>query len=256
VTSSLSARAPRIRGARALFTGRSGGVSTGEHAGLNLARQVGDDESAVEHNRALLAAEIGAPLVFVEQVHSADVHVLPALDAEAPNASGAADEPAPVVRADAIVTDRTDVALAIMVADCLPVLLSDPVAGVVAAAHAGRRGLLDGVLEATLAEMSRLGARPEDTTASIGPAICGACYEVPAQMREDAARRLPATAATTSWGTPALDLRAGAVSVLRAAGLPTEAIDAEHPCTLEDERFYSYRRSAATGRFAGVLRRA
>jgi YfiH family protein len=250
VTSPLSARAPRSRGARALFTGREGGVSTGEHAGLNLARHVGDDEHAVERNRELLAAEIGAPLVFVEQVHSADVHVLPEADALP------AQDPAPVVRADAIVTDRADVALAIMVADCLPVLLSDPVAGVVAAAHAGRRGLLDGVLEATLEQMRRLGSRPGDITASIGPAICGACYEVPAQMREDAAARLPATASTTRWGTPALDLRAGAVDVLREAGLPAEAIDAEHPCTLEDERFFSYRRSATTGRFVGVLRRA
>ncbi len=242
MTSPLSARAPRIRGARALFTGRSGGVSTGDHAGLNLARHVGDDETAVERNRALLVAEIGAPLVFVEQVHSAEVHVLPS------------HGPAPVRTADAIVTDREDVALAIMVADCLPVLLSDPRAGVVAVAHAGRRGLLDGVLEATLEQMTRLGARPRDVTASIGPAICGACYEVPEEMREDAARRHPATASTTSWGTPALDLRAGAVAVLEGAGV--DEIDADHPCTLEDERFYSYRRSARTGRFAGVLRRA
>ncbi|WP_270406903.1 peptidoglycan editing factor PgeF [Brachybacterium paraconglomeratum] len=255
MTSPLSARAPRIRGARALFTGRAGGVSTGEHAGLNLARHVGDDAQAVEENRARVAAEIGAPLVFVEQVHSSDVHVLPAQDPGPGHGTGPAGEPGPVVRADAIVTDRTDVALAIMVADCLPVLLSDPVAGVVAVAHAGRRGLLDGVLEATLSEMAALGARPADVTASIGPSICGACYEVPEQMREDAAALLPVTTSRTSWGTPALDLRAGAVSVLQDAGVPAEAIDAEHPCTLEDERFFSYRRSAATGRFAGVLRR-
>jgi YfiH family protein len=172
------------------------------------------------------------------------VHVLPA------------DGPVPVRTADAIVTDRDDVALAIMVADCLPVLLADPVAGVVAVAHAGRRGLLDGVLEATLEQMGTLGARAEDTTASIGPAICGSCYEVPEEMREDAARRVPATGATTRWGTPALDLRAGAVSVLEDAGVPAAAIDADHTCTLEDERFFSYRRSARTGRFAGVLRRA
>ena len=103
--------------------------------------------------------------------------------------------------------------------------------------------------------MAALGARPADVTASIGPSICGACYEVPEQMREDAAAHLPVTASRTSWGTPALDLRAGAVSVLQDAGVPAEAIDADHPCTLEDERFFSYRRSAATGRFAGVLRR-
>lgn len=243
MSSSLSARAPRLRGARSLFTGRVGGVSVGDHAGLNLARHVGDDERRVERNRALLAAEIGAPVVFVDQVHSADVHVLP------PTGE------VPVVTADAMVTDRSDVALGIMVADCLPVLLSDPVAGVVAVAHAGRQGLLTGVLQNTVEAMAGLGARPQDLEASIGPAICGACYEVPAAMREDAAHQLPATWATTSWGTPAVDLRAGAVEVLTAAGIPLSAIDAGHPCTLEDERFYSFRRQARTGRFAGVLRR-
>lgn len=240
---SPTARAPRHRGARALFTGRDGGVSTGDHASLNLARHVGDDDSAVERNRALLAVEMGAPLVFVDQVHSADVHVLPS--------SGEV----PVLTADALVTDRRDVALAIMVADCLPVLLSDPEAGVVAVAHAGRQGLLGGVLQNTVQAMQGRGARPERLEVSIGPSICGACYEVPESMREEAAAQLPAARATTSWGTPALDLRAGAVAVLDAAGVPREAIAAEAPCTLEDERFFSYRRSSRTGRFAGVLRR-
>ncbi|MGP9537882.1 peptidoglycan editing factor PgeF [Brachybacterium sp. AOP43-C2-M15] len=244
MTAPLQARAPRLRGARALFTGRRGGVSTGDHAGLNLARHVGDQEHAVERNRALLAAEMGARLAFVDQVHSADVHRIPPRG------------PVPVVTADAMVTDREDVALVIMVADCLPVLLSDPVTGTVAAAHAGRQGLLGGVLESTVAEMVRSGADPADLTASIGPSICGGCYEVPAAMREDASGRLPSTWSTTSWGTPSLDLRAGAVAVLEQAGIPPGDIDADHPCTLEDERFYSYRRHARTGRFAGVLRRA
>ena len=244
MSSSLAARAPRLRGARALFTGRSGGVSIAEHAGLNLARHVGDDEHAVERNRDLLAAALGTPVVFVDQVHSTDVHVLPRRGE------------VPVVSADAMVTDRDDVALAIMVADCLPVLLSDPRRGVIAAAHAGRQGLLGGVLQRTVEEMAALGARAEDLEASIGPAICGACYEVPAAMREEAAAVLPETWARTSRGTPSLDLRAGAVAVLEAAGVPRPAIDADHPCTLEDERFYSYRRHPLTGRFAGVLRRA
>ena len=243
MSSPLTARAPRLRGARALFTARDGGVSTGDHAGLNLARHVGDEEHSVQRNRALLAEEIGAPVVFVDQVHSADVHVLPATGQ------------VPVRTADAMVTDRRDLALAIMVADCLPVLLSDPVAGVVAVAHAGRQGLLTGVLEHTVEAMVGLGARPEDLEASIGPSICGACYEVPAALREEAAAVLPETWALTSWGTPSLDLRAGAAAVLEAAGVPRAALDVEHPCTLEDERFYSYRRAARTGRFAGVLRR-
>ncbi|MGO1927347.1 peptidoglycan editing factor PgeF [Brachybacterium sp. AOP42-C2-15] len=243
MTSALPARASRLRGARALFTGREGGVSTGEHAGLNLARHVGDEERSVTRNRELLETELGVPLIFVDQVHSADVHVLP------PTGT------APVVTADALVTDRRDVGLAIMVADCLPVLLSDPVSGTIAAAHAGRVGLLAGVLQRTIEAMAEFGARPADLTASIGPAICGACYEVPAAMREESARLLPATWATTSWGTPSVDLRAGAIEVLSAAGIPPSAIDADHPCTLEDERFYSYRRQATTGRFAGILRR-
>ncbi|WP_338027682.1 peptidoglycan editing factor PgeF [Brachybacterium avium] len=219
-------------------------MSTGDHAGLNLARHVGDDEQAVERNRALLAEEIGASVVFVDQVHSADVHVLPATGR------------VPTLTADAMVTDRRDVALAIMVADCLPVLLSDPVAGVVAVAHAGRQGLLAGVLQRTIEVMAELGTRPADLQASVGPSICGACYEVPATMRDDAAARLPQTWARTSWGTPSLDLRAGAVAVLAAAGVPRASLDADHPCTLEDERFYSYRRASRTGRFAGVIRRS
>lgn len=243
----LSARAPRHRGARALFTGRAGGVSAGEFSSLNLARHVGDDPAAVEANRALLAAELDldpASLVFVDQVHSAEVHVLPA------------EGPAPVVTADAIVTDRRDVAIAIMVADCLPVLLVDAEAGMIGAAHAGRPGLLGGVLEATVAAMRDLGARPERLTVSIGPSVCGACYEVPAEMWEAGATLLPAAAATTRWGTPALDLRAGAVQALTRLGVPAVAIDADHPCTLEDDTYFSYRRQGRTGRFAGIIARA
>ena len=243
MTTPLQARAPRLRGVRALFTGRAGGVSVGDHAGLNLARHVGDESEAVERNRALLAQEIGAALVFVEQVHSADVLVLPA------------EGPVPVVAADAIVTARQDVALAIMVADCLPVLLSDPISGTIAVAHAGRQGLLAGVLQNTVTAMERCGARPGDITASIGPSICGSCYEVPDSMREEASALLPAVRASTSWGTPSLDLRAGAQEVLVRAGIPGCAIDAAHPCTFEDEGFFSYRRQSRTGRFAGVLRR-
>lgn len=241
--SALPARASRSRGARALFTGRHGGAGVGDFASLNLARHVGDDDATVEQNRALVAAEIARQLVFVDQVHSAEVHVLPERG------------PVPVVTADALVTRRSDVALAIMVADCLPVLLSDERAGVIAVAHAGRAGLLAGVLENTLAAMVDLGAAPEQVSASIGPSICGSCYEVPEEMREEAAQRLPATRSLTRWGTPALDLRAGAVSVLTAAGIPAAEIDEDHPCTLECDDFFSYRRQPRTGRFAGVIRR-
>lgn len=242
MTSAVRARASRFRGARALFTGRSGGVSTGGFAALNLARHVGDDDGAVTRNRELLAAEMGARPVFVEQVHSAAVHTVPS--------SG----PVPVVSADAMVTERRDVALSIMVADCLPVLLADAEAGVVGAAHAGRRGLLEGVLGATVAAMTALGARPERMEVAVGPSICGRCYEVPAELRDEAAARVPETFAQTSWGTPSLDLRAGAAALLESAGVSTAAMDLDHPCTLEDEEYFSYRRNHVTGRFAGVVR--
>ncbi|PWH06796.1 peptidoglycan editing factor PgeF [Brachybacterium endophyticum] len=237
------ARVPQLRGARALFSAREGGVSVPPFASLNLAHHVGDDPSAVERNREVLAGAMGAPLVFVDQVHSDRVHV------PDPGAPGP-------VTADALVTDREDVALAIMVADCLPVLLSDPAAGVVGAAHAGRAGLLGGVLENTLARMVDLGGRPERLEVTIGPGICGACYEVPEQMREEARAVNEATWTTTRAGTPGLDLRAGAVEVLVGQGVPRASIDDDHPCTLEDPAFFSYRGQERTGRFAGVIRRA
>lgn len=235
------ARASRLRGARALFTG----------AGANLALHVGDDEQSVRRRREQLEHELGAPVRFVNQVHSTTVHVLRAHQGDDP----VGEAPGDVVTADAIVTDREDIALGIMVADCLPVLLADGQAGVVAAAHAGRRGLLDGVLAETVSEMVRLGARPERVQAVVGPAICAGCYEVPEQMRADAAQRLPATSARTSWGTPAIDLRAGARQALEREGIPVAAIDDAYPCTREDERFFSYRREQTTGRFVGVIQR-
>lgn len=243
MTEAPPARAPRLRGARAVFTGRLGGVSAGHFSSLNLAHHVGDDPGAVAQNRALVDQTMGAPAVYVDQVHGTTVHVLPATGE------------VPVVTADAAVTTRTDRALAIMVADCLPVLFSDDRAGVIGAAHAGRRGLLDGVLEATITAMVGLGARPDDLEIVIGPGICGRCYEVPAAMQEEAARLLPATATETRWGTPALDLRAGARQALERAGAAPGSIHDEDSCTREDEGLFSYRRQSVTGRFAGLIRR-
>ena len=126
MTEAPPARAPRLRGARAVFTGRLGGVSAGHFSSLNLAHHVGDDPGAVAQNRALVDQAMGAPAVYVDQVHGTTVHVLPATGE------------VPVVTADAAVTTRTDRALAIMVADCLPVLFSDDRAGVIGAAIGAR----------------------------------------------------------------------------------------------------------------------
>jgi YfiH family protein len=245
IPASPVAWAPSLDGAQVFFTGRDGGCSQEPFDAANLARHVGDRDEDVTENRAAVAARVGAPLVFVEQVHGTEVAVV--------------DEdwdPGVVTTADAMVTTRRDVALAIMVADCMPVLLSDPSAGVVAAVHAGRRGLLDGVLGCTLAAMTDLGAHAADVQVVVGPSICPRCYEVPGQMCEDSGRVLPATMSTTRTGTPSLDLRAGAVQALVRSGVPARQITADPPCTLEDERFFSYRGAHRTGRFAGVVRRA
>ena len=105
-----------------------------------------------------------------------------------------------------------------LVADCVPVLLADPEAGVVAAVHAGRRGLVAGVVEAAVAAMVEQGASVERIRAAIGPAIAGQSYEVPAELQDEVAAVVPQTRATTSWGTPALDLPAGVAAVLRGRG--------------------------------------
>ncbi len=152
---------------------------------------------------------------------------------------------------DALVTDRPDVVLMVRVADCVPVLLADPTAGVVGAAHAGRRGMADGVVAATLAHMRELGAR--EVHAWLGPSICGRCYEVPAALQAQVAQVEPASASTTAWGTPALDVAAGVRAQLVRAEV---AVSEVSHCTLESPSLHSYRRDGErAGRLAGVIRR-
>ncbi|MCR6647143.1 MAG: peptidoglycan editing factor PgeF [Cellulomonas sp.] len=228
------------------FTDRRGGVSRAPFESLDLGAHVGDDPRAVAANRERLAARLGCRVAFVDQVHGADVvevsgaHALPD------------DVLAPVGTADALVTRADDVALAVLVSDCVPVLLADPVARVVAAAHAGRRGLLDGVVQAALDALVARGGDITRVRAAIGPSVAGSSYEVPAELRDEVAAVLPPTAATTAWGTPALDLPAGVEAVLRAAGVPHVSRSARD--TWGDAELFSYRRSGRTGRFAGVVR--
>ena len=225
-----------------IFTTRWGGCSTGPYAELNLAAAVGDDPAAVGANRAANASWLGVDGVhFGRQVHGATVHVV---GADPPGA-----EVTPTC--DALVTNRPGVALGVLVADCVPVLLADPVAGVVAAAHAGRRGLVAGVLARCVAAMAAYGSEPTAVVAAIGPAVGGCCYEVPADLQAQVAGWVPQSVSTTRWGTPSLDLPRTAVTVLR--GLGVRQVHREAVCTAEDERFYSYRRSGVTGRFAGVV---
>lgn len=227
------------RPVRKVFTTKAGGVSRGPYASFNLANHVGDDQQCVERNRQRLKRILGVEDVqWMEQIHSNTVQEVTA-------ASDVA-----VAACDAMVTTLRGVGLGVLVADCVPVLLSDHEAGVIAAVHAGRLGARNGIVARTVAAMQDLGAVPDRIHALLGPAASGRNYEVPAAMAADVEARLPGSRVTTSKGTPGLDIRRGLLVQLR--GLGVQAIHADPRCTIEDEQFFSYRREGVTGRFAGV----
>lgn len=232
-------------------------------------------------NRSRVEQHMGVTpgsLKFLNQVHSATVHnaaetpSTESLSAKTPIAGSPTvatrtaearidrTEARTVLTGDAWISPEAGQPLAIMTADCLPVLFAatrEPSAQgqseyLSAAAHAGRIGLLDGVLENTVAALREHGA--QQISAWIGPAACGDCYEVPQQMVDELAADRPALASTTSWGTPALNLRAEAVRVLEAEGVLVSDI---FGCTIEDPALYSHRgsqqRSASEGRIAGLI---
>ncbi|MFE2942396.1 peptidoglycan editing factor PgeF [Streptomyces sp. NPDC059255] len=232
-----------MSGAHFAFTDRWGGVSAAPFGELNLGGAVGDDPVAVRANRDLAAKSLEidpARVVWMNQVHGRDVAVT-----EGPWTDG--DIPA----VDAVVTVRRGLALAVLTADCVPVLLADPVAGVAAAAHAGRPGLVAGVVPAAVEAMVSLGARPERITARTGPAVCGRCYEVPATMRDDVAAVVPEAGAVTSWGTPSVDVVGGVHAQLASLGVLD--LRRSDVCTRESDDHYSYRRDRTTGRLAGYV---
>lgn len=226
---------------RRVVTTRAGGVSDGAYESFNLGDHVGDDPAAVAHNRQRLRRELGltAGLVWMEQVHSATVAVV----VQAP------EQPLEVT--DGVVTATPGLGLAVLAADCVPVLLGDEHTGVVAAVHAGRVGARIGVVAAALEAMRTAGARTGDVEVLLGPAVCGRCYEVPARMQADVEAHLPGSASRTRAGTPGLDLRAGLARALREAGVAGVAQDPR--CTMESRELYSHRRGAPTGRLAGVV---
>ncbi|MFG2516645.1 peptidoglycan editing factor PgeF [Streptomyces sp. NPDC048584] len=232
-----------VSGAHFAFTDRWGGVSAAPHAELNLGGAVGDDPGAVRANRELAAKSLGVDperVVWMNQVHGADAVVV-----DAPWG----DRPVPEV--DAVVTARRGLALAVLTADCVPVLLADPVAGVVAAAHAGRPGMTAGIVPAAVRAMAGLGADPARIVARTGPAVCGRCYEVPEAMRAEVAAVESAAYAETSWGTPAVDVAAGVHAQLERLGVRDR--ERSPVCTRESADHFSYRRDHATGRLAGYV---
>ncbi|QES41119.1 peptidoglycan editing factor PgeF [Streptomyces venezuelae] len=233
-----------VSGAHFAFTDRWGGVSAVPYEELNLGGAVGDDPEAVRANRALAAKSLDLDpvrVVWMNQVHGRDVAVV----------DGPWGPDAEIPAVDAVVTARRGLALAVLTADCTPVLLADPVAGVAAAAHAGRPGMLAGVVPAAVEAMVELGAEPGRIVARTGPAVCGRCYEVPEAMRADAAAIEPAAHAETSWGTPAVDVTAGVHAQLERLGVRDR--EQSPACTLESGDHFSYRRDRTTGRLAGYV---
>lgn len=232
------------------FTDRIGGVSAAPYDSLNLGLADADDPAARAENLRRALADFapdlapGPPvLAQARQVHGCSVAVvgagsLPALASELPEADG-------------LVSVEADVVLLVRVADCVPVLLADPGAGVIGVAHAGRAGMVSGIAPRVVETMRAHGAA--GITAWLGPRICGRCYEVPEQMRTEVGAEVPDAVATTSWGTPALDIGAGVAAQLRDCGVEVHDVG---PCTYESAELFSHRRDAGrTGRQAGLIRR-
>jgi len=233
-------RAAALDGIPHGFLGRKGGVSQGLIASLNVGLGAGDERAAVRENRrrALAAVAPGAALVTVHQVHSAD-----AVHAAAPWP----DEARP--HADALVADRPGLALGIVTADCTPVLLADRAAGVIAAAHAGWKGALGGVIEATLALMERHGADRARIAAAVGPVIARKSYEVDEAFLRRFAEADPANERFFTPGREGhhqFDLEAYVLARLAGAGVTrAEALGLD--TYADPERFFSYRRATHKG---------
>ena len=210
------------------FTDRRKGSSLGAYESLNFGFHVGDDPAAVTANRAVLGN-----VQFMNQVHGNDFVVVDQVLDQDP-------------KCDALITTSKGISLAVMVADCIPLLLISQ--EVVAAVHVGRAGLVNRVAIKALHQMRSLGAI--EVHAILGPSICGKCYEVPFDMQRDVIAEHPRAFSTTRHGTPALDLPAGLIAELTSEGVSYEA---SVICTQEDPLYYSHRRDNPTGRFAGVV---
>jgi YfiH family protein len=223
-------------------TTRAGGASVPPFDTFNLGDHVGDAPAAVAANRARLAMAIGLGadgIVWMNQVHGDRVV---AVDGPV---EGAIDD------ADGLVTAHPRLALAVVTADCVPVLMSDARAGVVAAVHAGRVGAQKGVVARAVEVMVAKGAHVEDVSVLLGPAVSGRNYEVPDAMADEVEAAVPGSRTTTSRGTAGLDLRAGIARQLAELGVT--AVDVDPRCTVDDPNLFSHRRGAPTGRLASLV---
>ncbi len=208
---------------------------------LNVGAHVGDDPKAVAGNRVLLASRAGLSperLVWMDQVHSTKVSIV----------TGSTPT---LAATDGAVTTAVGLGLTVMVADCVPILAYDQTAGVVGVAHAGRSGASGGIGTELLQRMVSVGAAVRRIRIVLGPAICGACYEVPPHMQAEVEAALPGSAVATATGTTGLDLRLGVQRQLLAAGVG--GVDVDSRCTAEDIGLFSYRRDGRTGRQVGLI---
>ena len=215
------------------FSDRTGGLSTGAFLSRNVATHVGDDHATVMANRAGLESDLALPIQYMDQVHGKTVATIEKQIILPPTA-------------DALLTQVAGIGLAVMVADCIPLLLAS--AHVVAAVHVGRKGLMNKVALETIQEMRSYSAT--DITAIVGPSICGHCYEVSKDVYDDVTRSFPLAGSKTREGGFALDLSRALIDQLQSLGV--KVID-EGRCTVEDKNLYSYRRDGVTGRQVGVV---
>ena len=241
----------------AIVTTRRGGVSAGRYATLNLSFAVGDEAANVHENRRRVAAALGtgpAAFVFARQVHGSGAEVVSAAD-RGRGTLGADDAIGP---ADALVTREPGTVLAILVADCVPIVLYDPAAHVLACVHAGWRGTVARAARAALAAMGSLGTRPEDVVAGIGPAIAPGSYQVggdvAAAARDAFGEQAPALLRPDAAGGPGrwlFDLPTANRHILRAAGVPDSHIHVvATPTGPGPGLFFSHRAEHPCGRFA------
>jgi len=222
------------------FPERSGGVSTGQRASLNLGKRWGDDETNVEENRRLLAAHAGydpQQLQIMRHVHGTSVWRV--------------GEPLPdPAEFDGLVTDQVGPVLGAFAADCIPLLFADPVARVIGSAHAGWRGTVNGVATNVVARMGELGASPDNIRVALGPSIGPECFEVGPEVVEQFRAAFGDVPGMVVQGPKKdhIDLRIAMRAQLERAGIRADHIDSAPPCTrCEPDRFYSYRRDGKEG---------
>lgn len=221
--------------ARWVFTGRAGGSSQEPYDRLNLADHVGDDQAAVSRNRETVVRALGAApghLAVVAAEHGNNVAV--------PTSPGVFSG------VDALASNRPGLVLMALAADCVPIVLVEPTASVVAVVHSGWRGVVANVAGATVGAMQQLGADPASTTAVLGPSICPRCFEVGLDVQAQIETVAPGSASTTDRGTPSADLPKAITGQLHACGL--DRIHAQAPCTFHDPGYFSFRAQGRTGR--------